>query len=158
MSDPLQRTVRIWRPAKVSTDDRGRSVWSEPVEETELELVSTTMLRKLLDSNDVDKKRELDELAASKEGLLAKNLASGSFEIVDDEDLKAALASADAVDTTTGHTDVDLQPLLERVDNADEELSLVSTQALRKILGHADDKPAKAEPLAGGGFDPYNNS
>jgi hypothetical protein len=154
MSKSLTKTVRILKPARVKTDDRGRTVWDGPVEETELELVSTAMLRTMLASGDGERRRQLKKAAAGKEGVLAKNLTSGTFEIIDDDDLKAA--------------DVTWQPLRQRADTANEELSLVSTQALRKILGQPEKKkePARKETgkkdrkkdvLPGGGFDPYNS-
>ncbi|MDJ0940151.1 MAG: hypothetical protein QNJ00_10335 [Woeseiaceae bacterium] len=164
MSDKLNKTVRIVRPAKVTTDDRGRTVWDGPVEETELELVSTTMLKKMLDSDDAQNRKRLEEAADGKDGVLAQNLTSGSFEIIDDDDLKAALASADD-DSSVPAADVTYEPLMEQADTGDEELSLVSTQALKRILNTgdagdtSDDDPVEDEPFAGGGgFDPYNSA
>lgn len=165
MSKSPTQTLRILRPARVRTDDRGRTVWDGPVEETEFELVSTTSLRAMLSSGDADRKRQLKEAAASKNGVLAKNLSSGRFEIIDDDDLKAALERADSTPDPVRAADVTGGPLLERVDTEDEELSLVSTQALRKLLG----QPEKKEPAnprkkirkadsPGGGFDPYNSA
>lgn len=162
MDDKLTQTVRIMRPSRVTTDDRGRTVWEGPVEETELELVSTQMLQTLLDSGDEERRQQLADAARSKDGVLARNLTSGSFEIIDDDDLKAALESADATPARVRAADVTLEPVPKKSDNAGQELSLVSTQALRKILGHevtdtsdddADDGPA----FRGGGFDPYNH-
>mgnify|MGYP000498306870 CR=1 FL=1 len=163
MNDKLTQTVRIMRPSRVTTDDRGRTVWDGPVEETELELVSTQMLKSLLDSGDRQRRQELADAAKSKEGVLARNLTSGTFEIIDDDDLKAALASADATPGKARAADVTLEPIPKKSGDTEEELSLVSTQALRKILGHEvpaapdekdeDDGPA----FRGGGFDPYNH-
>lgn len=165
MSKSLTQTVRILRPARVRTDDRGRTVWDGPVEETELELVSTTALRAMLASGDADRKRQLKEAAASKNGVLAKNLTSGTFEIIDDEDLKAALERADSTPDVVRAADVTGEPLLDRADKENEELSLVSTQALRKLLGQPEKKePAKPGKKVrkvdspGGGFDPYNSA
>jgi hypothetical protein len=168
MSKSLTKTVRILKPARVKTDDRGRTVWDGPVEETELELVSTAMLRTMLASGDGERRRQLKKAAAGKEGVLAKNLTSGTFEIIDDDDLKAALEHSDATPGRTRAADVTWQPLRQRADTANEELSLVSTQALRKILGQPEKKkePARKETgkkdrkkdvLPGGGFDPYNS-
>ena len=42
MAEDYIATVRIRRPAKVTTDDRGRSVWAETIETAQLELVSTS--------------------------------------------------------------------------------------------------------------------
>lgn len=165
MNKSLTQTLKILRPARVKTDDRGRTVWDGPVEETELELVSTTSLRAILASGDAERKRQLKEAAASKNGVLAQNLTSGSFEIIDDEDLKAALEHADSTPDKVRAADVTWEPLLERADSGDDELSLVSTQALRRMLG----QPEKKEPATerkkdrkaespGGGFDPYNSA
>ncbi len=166
MKKSLTQTVRILRPARVQPDDRGRSVWAGPVEEAELELVSTTMLRAMLDSGDAERRRQLQEAAAGKDGVLAKNLTSGTFEIIDDDDLKAALDHSDATPGRARAADVSLQPLRKRADTRNEELSLVSTQALRKMLGQPEKKGAKTaakqkdrkkDVLPGGGFDPYNS-
>ena len=46
------KTVIIRKPAKVATDDRGRTVWVGKIESVELELVSTTALEKILKSDD----------------------------------------------------------------------------------------------------------
>lgn len=46
------KTVRIQRPAKVTTDEHGHTVWTAGVESVELELVSTTSLTKILESGD----------------------------------------------------------------------------------------------------------
>lgn len=162
MDDKLTQTVRIMRPSRVTTDDRGRTVWEGPVEETELELVSTQMLQSLLDSGDKQRRRQLEDAAKSKDGVLARNLTSGSFEIIDDDDLKAALASADATPGKVRAADVTLEPVAKKPGDTDEELSLVSTMALRKILGHevpeaTDDDPGDGPAFRGGGFDPYNH-
>ena len=157
MSKSLTQTVRIMRPAKISTDERGRSVWSGEVEEAELELVSTMMLKTLLSSKDAERKQQLEAAAASKDGVLAKNLSSGAFEIIDDDDLMAALASADEHSDKLRAADMANEPLLELADTEDEALSLVSTQALRKILGQPEQEPEPAKVDKAGGFDPYNS-
>jgi hypothetical protein len=156
MSD-LKQTVRLLRPASASSGEGGPSA-DGPVEETELELVSTAMLRAMLDSGNADHQRRLREAAAGKQGVLAKNLGSGNFEIIDDEDLKTALAAA----ATDRAAKVSAKPLLERADKGDEKLSLVSTQALRQMLGQVEKEPAKKDKATpktpGGGFDPYNSA
>lgn len=158
MSDMLKQTVRIAVKPKISSDDRGRSVWAEPVEEVELELVSTLMLKQLIESDDDDKRNKLAAAAQGKDGVLAKNLTSGRFEIIDDDDLMAALQSADSTPDTVRASDMNAAPLLERADTDNEELSLVSTQALRKILGTEESGSGGSGEEPGGGFDPYNNA
>ncbi len=159
MSEELKQTVRLIRRGKVHTDDRGRSVWSEPVEDVELELVSTQMLKTMLVSGDDERKEKLRAAADMREGVLAQNVQSGSFEIIDDDDLEAALKSV-AEDSGPGRVaDVVYEPVSGSEPEADEELSLVSTQMLRRILGDEDDGGDDAEAIEPEqGFDPYNSS
>ncbi len=152
-------TIKIKRPPRIQTDGRGRSVWTDPVDTSdELELVSTQALRVILQGNDKKAKKAIAAAARSgNEGVLARNPASGTFEIIEDADLQAILDVAHDLPPITRPADVTLVPLNE---DPGVELSLVSTQALRKVLGQ--DEP-KAEPRAkklrdiSGGFDPYNS-
>ncbi|MEO1246584.1 MAG: hypothetical protein AAFX56_12975 [Pseudomonadota bacterium] len=163
MSDELFKTVRLVRRAKVETDERGRSVWSEPVQEAELELVSTQMLQQMLASDDDERRERLEEAASERDGVLARNTTTEQFEVIDDDDLEAALSVA-AESTGPGRVaDVIYEPVVD--DSSDtastDELSLVSTQMLRQILGTEDDtataenKQETEKPE--GGFDPYNS-
>lgn len=158
MSDELKRTIRILRNEKVGTDSRGRTVWTKPIEPAELELMSTMMLEKLLESGDEDQKRRLRELAESGDGVIACNSRTDEFEVIRDADLEAALQAANDPDAPNRLP----QYTLERVDegNDGEELSLVTTQALRKILGHpgpeSEDDPDTATEQ-GGGYNPYDH-
>ena len=154
MSDPFKETVRIVRKDKVMTDDRGRTVWNVPVEEVELELVSTEMLKTLIDSGDAEKRQRLEDAARGKEGVLAHSPTSGSFEIIDDDDLKAALEGVGDASDAVDASDFREESLLDRADNGDEELSLVSTQMLKVMLEIEDDD----EPDGGDkGFNPYDH-
>jgi len=161
MQDDLKRTVRIVKDSRVGTDERGRTVWTGPVETAELELVSTVMLRKIIDSGDEARKERLRKASAEKEGILARDASSDEFRIIDDEDLKAAIDSAAGAASHAPHADVVQEPVIRSTEQA-EELSLVSTQALRFMLGQ-DEAPADPDdddalPGKGGGFDPYNNA
>ena len=157
MSERLKQTVRILKRSKVQTDDRGRSVWVDPVDTAELELVSTVMLKRMLDSGDEQRKDRIRKAAQGKDGVLARDAENDTFEIIDDDDLQQALqAASDTTDVKT--TDVSVEPLMDRADSDDEELSLVSTQALRRILTKdapqtEDSLPVEEEQ----GFDPYNS-
>jgi hypothetical protein len=143
MAEDPAKTVRIQRDSRVAQDPRGRNVWVGRVEQaTELELISTTTLEKILTSGDGKTQVEIRKLAESgKDGLLARDAATGHYKIVDNEAMQRA-----------------------------SELSLVSTMMLRKVIG-ADGKaefvnPAAEKPKATekagrdkfGGFDPYNKS
>ena len=160
MSEKLKQTVRLVRRGKVRTDDRGRSVWAEPVEDAELELVSTQMLKNMLDSGDDERKERLRAAAEAQDGVLAQNVQSGSFEVIDDDDLEAALKIA-ADDSGPGRAaDVVYEPVSGSVPDDGEELSLVSTQMLRRILGDEEkggEQEAEAVEIEQS-FDPYNSS
>lgn len=152
-------TIKIRRPARIQSDGRGRSVWTDPVETSdELELVSTQALHLILKSNDRNARQAIEKAARSgNDGVLARNPASGTFEIIEDEDLQAILDSTRDLPPVTRPADVTLVPLKE---DAGPELSLVSTQALRKMLGQKEPQPeAKPKKLRdiSGGFDPYNS-
>jgi hypothetical protein len=158
MSDH-EPTIKIRRPARIQTDGRGRSVWTDPVDTAdELELVSTQALRVILKSNDQKARKAIEAAARSgNEGVLARNPASGTFEIIEDADLQAILDNARDLPPVTRPADVTLVPLS---DDPGVELSLVSTQALRKVLGQKEPKAeAKSKKLRdiSGGFDPYNS-
>ncbi len=155
MGDQFKETVRIVRKDKVMTDDRGRTVWNVPVEEVELELVSTEMLKTLIDEGDAEKRQRLEDAARGKEGVLAHSPTSGSFEIIDDDDLMAALDDAGSVSETVDAAEFRDESLMDRADTGDEELSLVSTQMLKVMLeiDEDDDEPKEADT----GFNPYDH-
>ncbi|MGH8166752.1 MAG: hypothetical protein ACREQ1_05900 [Woeseiaceae bacterium] len=171
MAEDYVATVRIRRPAKVTTDNRGRSVWAETIETAELELVSTSELQKILDSTDDDTRSAIERVVTGEEeGVLARDPATGLFEIISDADLQAILDSNDDLSKTVRSTrpaDVTLEPVSRNAPSGGEELSLVSTQVLRKILGKDNPqaakkpttatKPAKPVKDKSGGFDPYNS-
>jgi hypothetical protein len=127
MSEDHTRTVRIKRPSRVAQDERGRTVWVGRVETVELELMSTVALQKVMKSGDGGACSEIRKLARSrKDGVLARDTATGHYRIVSESELKA-------------------------LPNTDE-LSLVSTQILRKVVKTV----GKKDPA--GGFDPYDNN
>ncbi|MEX2125359.1 MAG: hypothetical protein WD795_15810 [Woeseia sp.] len=174
MADDYVATVRIRRPGKVTTDERGRSVWAETIETAELELVSTSELQKILAATDDDTRSAIERVVTGEaQGVLARDPATGLFEIISDADLQAILDSNHDLPKTARTTrppDVTLEPASSKAAKAGEELSLVSTQVLRKILGK--EKPKTAKPATpgksgkpstdksrdkSGGFDPYNS-
>ncbi len=159
MVERLKKTVRIVRRGKVETDERGRSVWVDPVDTARLELVSTTMLTRILESDNEAHKAALQEAANGVDGLLARDTDSDSFQIIEDDELQAALASAATAEPLRREADVVLEPV-SGPDDEQEELSLVSTQMLKQILSSGQDPEAAEDGLAvddDGGFDPYNS-
>lgn len=176
MAEDHTRTVRIKRQSRVAQDDRGRNVWVGRVDEdAELELISTTALQKILNSGDGKSQVEIRRLAASgKEGVLARDTATGRYEIVDNDELKS-IAETGKVPEPAHAGGVNMAaPLSEDALRKAEELSLVSTMVLRKVVG-ADGKAEFVNPAADGrkarestsdrpgkddfgGFDPYNKN
>jgi hypothetical protein len=166
MSDDHTKTVRITRSSRVAPDDRGRNVWVGKVETVELELVSTTALEKILKTGDGKTQVEIRELAKSlKDGVLARDTATGHYQIVSDEELKsvaqdAGVPKAGGGDKPKRASEVTAAPLTESARLAAAELSLVSTQILRKVVkDEAIDGAVKVagKKDEGGGFNPYDN-
>ncbi len=157
MTEEFKKTVKIVRPPKVHTDERGRTVWSDTVETATLELVSTQMLKKIIDSDDADRQGRLREAAKGKEGLLAHNSENDRFEIITDDELKQILDDSSEVSEASKMFDkVEESPTVLIQEN--EELELVSTQFLRKILNPDDDGADDTDGSAGGGFNPYDSA
>lgn len=158
MSEDTSGKVLVKRPSRIRTDGSGRSVLADPVESPELELVSTQMLKRILTSRD-DTERKAVESAAntSADGVLARHPASGRFEVIDDEELQAILDNNKGLPEIRRPADAMLKPLHDYVE--DDKLSLVSTQALRKVLNHADDDKDDSDIAvdAGGVFNPYDH-
>lgn len=156
MTESSPNTVVLRRPSRIVADEQGRSVWADPVETAELELVSTQMLQAILASRDRGDRKAIEKVANSAtEGILARDTQNGEFQIIADDDLQAILDENQGLPELRRPSDVTLEPLR---DFADDHLSLVSTQALRKVL--------RKDPVAGndattagsvGGFDPYNS-
>lgn len=157
MTDKFKQTVKIIRRPKVTTDDRGRTVWTDTVQTASLELVSTQMLEQLIESDVDGAKDRILEAAAGKDGVLAQDSDNGKFEIISDEELQQILNGGTEQPETKRVADVIYEPLSDIVDE-NEELELVSTQMLRQILGPEDAEQAADDEPAESGFDPYNNA
>lgn len=163
LTQPVGDTARLPR---VSVDERGRSVWTGPVGSGEFELISTASLRAILDSDDDDSRQAIEQVAESDdEGVLVRDATTGMFRVIDENELQALLV-ADGLTPATKPASADVvhEPLDD--PTAGSELSLVSTQALRKIIrndGSATLQPEGDESIelgleSSGGFDPYNSS
>ncbi len=161
MTKDHTKTVRIRKSDKVVPDERGRSVWIGKLETVELELVSTTALEKILKSEGGKTRSEIQKLVSGKkDGVLARDTVTGHFRIVSEANLKKALAAESGGKPARG-AEVMAPSLTDTTRRAAEELSLVSTQILRKVLKPED--TAATKPKAGkkdkfGGFNPYDNN
>ena len=158
------KTVQIRKVDKVAPDHRGRSVWLGKVEPVELELVSTTALEKILKTGGGGTRSEIRKLAAGrKNGLLARDTATGHFRILSDADLRKAATTPPPGDGPKRSGIVAAAPLTESARRKADELSLVSTQILRKVVkpgdeaGNGKPKPAARKDKFGG-FNPYDNN
>ena len=160
MSKDHTKTVPIRKIEKVAPDHRGRSVWLGKVESIELELVSTTALEKILKTEGGKTRSEIQKLAASrKDGILARETATGHFRILSDADLKKADSAGGG---TNRSAEVTAAPLTETARRRADELSLVSTQILRRAV-KPESKAETVKPKAGKkdkfrGFNPYDNN
>ncbi len=158
------KTQRIRKVDKVAPDLRGRSVWLGKIEPVELELVSTMALKKILKTEGGETRVEIEKLAAGrKDGVLARDAATGHFRILSDADLrKAAPAPPDEGPKRSGISTG--EPMTETIRKKADELSLASTQYLRKVVkpdGKSEVESAKSKPAGKkdkfGGFNPYDN-
>jgi hypothetical protein len=162
VSDRVSRKILVQRPAIVRREDPGRSDGSDPEESAELELVSTQMLKAILSSrNDRDRKAIEATARSESEGVLARNPASGRFELIGEEELEKILESHRALPKIRKPADATLEPLRDYV--AEDELSLVSSRALRRVLGDEpnENAPERSEETpagATGEFNPYDNA
>jgi hypothetical protein len=163
MSKDPTKTVRIRAIGKVAPDHRGRSVWLGKVYPVELELVSTSALEKILKSGGGETRSEIRKLAAGRKiGVLARDTTTGHFRILSEADLRKA-ATAPPGENPKRSGLVMAAPLTETTRRKAEELSLVSTQILRKVVS-PDGKAAIERPKPAGrkdkfgGFNPYDNN
>lgn len=155
MGDKLDQTMKILRSSKVRTDERGRTVWNDPVETAKLELMSTQMLKKIIDDGDAKDNETLREVATGGDGLLARDIDNGRFEVISDEELQHILDGTDKeYEANRAAAVADETPDL--ATEADQDLELVSTQMLRVILGTELDE--EKEEIKEAGFNPYDNS
>lgn len=145
--------------SRISTDETGHSVWDDTIKTANFELVSTQRLQQLLAADEAHSREAIEKLAAGEsEGYLAEDSTTGMLRIIDDDALQSLLDSPE-----------EKLPLVRRDEETvvpastadDEDLSLVSTQALRKLFDIEDDRPKPASPKpardTGGGFDPYDS-
>lgn len=163
MAEDFTKTVRIQRPSRVAQDDRGSNVWVGKIESVELELVSTVALQKILKTADARTQAEIRNLAEStQEGVLARDAATGVFRIISDEDLRTAVEITTPRDGPQRSAEIQAAPVSEKTLQAAAELSLVSTQILRKVVtpdgkaGYETPKTGKKDKSEG--FDPYDNN
>lgn len=159
MGENKTNTILVPRPRKVRTDGTGRSVWMDPVESAELELVSTQMLKQILSSRDSSDRIAIKHASdTATDGVLARDPNNGQYEIIGDDDLQAILDANQGLPKLTRPADATYKPLRDYADET--ELSLVSTQALRKILIDDFEEPKESakSKKSSVGFNPYDSN
>ncbi len=123
--------------------------------DNELELVSTQMLKQILSSKDLENRKGVTDAAKRDgEGVLARDPQTGYFEIIGDDELQAIVDSGQDLPKLSRPSDVTAAPLHDYADN--EHLSLVSIQALRRVLDD-DSVEEESESMQAddGEFNPY---
>lgn len=94
MSDDKSVRILVRRPSKIKADGQVRSVPADSTENAVLELVSTQILKQILSSNDAKNRKAIEEAAKTTvEGVLARDPATGYFEIIEDDELQAIVDS-----------------------------------------------------------------
>jgi len=156
MSENYETTIIIRRPARIETDDRGRAVWSEPIEDTELELMSTQALEAALSAANDQGKASIRAIAESdNEGVVVRDGATGLFGVISETELQELLDK----DANKAMARSGADPMTESADSPEgAELSLASTQALRKVLRRTQAEKSEDIGEDSGGFDPYNRN
>ena len=163
MSKDPTKTIQIRKVEKVAPGLQGRSAWLGKIEPVELELVSTTALEKIMKTEGGKTRSEIQKLAAGrKNGVLARDTATGHFRILSDADLKKAATSPPG-EAPMRAAEMTGAPLTETTRKKADELSLVSTQILRKVVKPDGKTEVVAAKPAGkkdkfGGFNPYDNN
>ena len=149
------KKVLVRRPSKIAADGHGRPDWIDPVESAQLELVSTQMLKAMLSSRDDADRKAIEEAAdTSANGVLARDPVNGQFEIIEDNELQAILNDNQGLPEMSRPADATLEPIRDYVD--DDHLSLVSTQALRKVLRNDAEQETDTAAKTPTGFNPYD--
>lgn len=137
MSEERSTRVVVRRSLKVDASQLNQSLVSETVEEAKLELISTQMLKQILCSSDHEDRNAVRDAANTPvDGVLARDTATGLFQIIADADFQTILDENEHLPKLSCPVDVTIEPLHDYADS--ENLSLVSTRALRSVF--ADDE------------------
>lgn len=146
--------VLVQRPVRADGD----AAPGKTAAANEVELVSTQMLKQILSSRDFENRRGVADAAKWEgEGVLARDPQTGFFVILDEDELKAIVESGQELPKLSRPSDITAAPLHDYADS--EHLSLVSVQALRRVLDDDDTAGEQAEPaeVDDKEFDPYRS-
>ena len=147
-------TLRIKRPSKIRMDDRGHAVWAGEIDTAEFELVPTSHVKALIASGDADKINEISAIAREgKQGVLIKDCNDGRFSVLKSDNFDKLLQEPDA--PVVRESDEEAPAGSEA--NSGDELELMDTQILRKVLV-TESKVDKLDPEESEGFNPYDTA
>jgi hypothetical protein len=150
MSDDIPARVLVRRPLRDNTGGEGRFAAAG----TELELVSTQMLKQILSSKDGENRKAVGDAAKTAgNGVLARDPQTGYFEIIDEDELQAIVDSGQELPKLSQPADVTIHPLHDYFDS--KHLSLVSVQALRRVFDDDNDGESELTRVDADGFNPY---
>ena len=158
MTGDAPTKVLVRRPARNTADSRRRSVGADPVESAKLELVSTQTLKHILaSSNDQNRNAIADAAGHCNRRCACTGSSHWLFSrLIDDADLQTILDSNSDLPQLSRPVDVTLEPLRDYADN--ENLSLVTTLALRKVLSTDDNESSPESEFDASGMDLDNSS
>lgn len=156
MSTINDRTVKlvVHRESKLGTDSRGRSVWVAPVEDVDIELMSSQELELAIQASRDSGQDTIKEIAEGvREGVVVKDCATGVLDVITDADLQILMERDQALNSRLRDLDtVDVNSTNGDID----QLSLLSTQALRTMLSPDAPECDVPEDIEDNGFDPYD--
>ena len=156
MTDPEDSatTIVIRRPTKVETDDRGQTVWAGAIEETEFDLMSSQDLELALQTaNDVDRESMRAVAESGKDGVVARDRATGLYDVISEAELLELMDTDTELSASIRHHEM----MPESADDScADELSLVSTQALQRMLNQDDSEDSLGVLDDNPGCDPYD--
>lgn len=152
MAENKSAGVLVRRPSAIPAD--GDSAQADAGDGNELELVSTQMLKQILSSKDFENRQGVADAASRHgEGVLARDPQTGYFEIIGEEELQAIVDSGQKLPKLRRPSDVTASPLHDYADN--DHLSLVSIQALRRVLQDDTGKEETESVTTDEDFNPY---
>lgn len=136
-------TLRIKRSPKIKTDERGHTVWVGEIEDADFELVSTRHVKTILESGDEGKIDEILRIAETgSHGVLIQDCNDGHFDVLESASLDKLMQ--------------DPNPPVFATSETDDELELMETRVLRKILA-SEGQLDESETAGDEGSDPYNS-
>ncbi len=144
----------IRRSTEERTDDHGDTIWADDIKEIELELMSTQDLELAIQASSETDRESLRALAESdRDGVVARDRATGLYDLISEAELRESLDIDITLSTSIRRNEM----VPESTDaGREDELSLVSTQALHRMLNQSDSEATIEAQVDDPGFNPYD--